>query len=146
MERDEMLKLWDDSWVEGNWVPSWQDSLADLTAIEASAVPLVGTHTIWQEVVHVIFWRNATLNHMARMPRFTDEYILENEFRSPAVQDDTAWQITLDDLKTSHFAMRSAILKEDADVSRIPHHIYHDAYHLGRITLLRSAMGHAPKF
>ncbi len=65
MDRDQMLELWTDMWKEGNWVPSWPDSLAGLTASEAAWSPDIVTHFIWQEVAHTIFWRRVTLNIMS---------------------------------------------------------------------------------
>ncbi len=146
MERNYMLKLWNESWAEGNWVPSWQDSLADLSAIDAATKTHPFVHSIWQEVVHVIFWRNATLNHIARKPNFTAEFIQSEEFKEPEEVSEEAWADLLRELKFSHDSVVNAILDENCDVSRIPHHIYHDAYHLGRITLIRQAQGREPKF
>ncbi len=146
MECKDMLKLWNESWTEGNWIPSWQDSLSGLSAEAAAANTQPFVHSIWQEVVHVIFWRNATLNHIARKPNFTEEFIRTEEFKEPETIDETAWSVVLTNLKNSHDSIVHAILDENCDVSRIPHHIYHDAYHLGRITLMRQAQGQEPKF
>ena len=39
MDRSELLELWNDMWKEGNWVPSWPDSLAGLNAETAAWTP-----------------------------------------------------------------------------------------------------------
>jgi len=70
MERPNLLELWNDMWKEGNWIPSWPDSLAGLTAEEAAWSPDPNCHSVWQQVVHVTFWRNVTLSaKLARQRR-----------------------------------------------------------------------------
>jgi hypothetical protein len=49
-------------------------------------------------------------------------------------------------LEQTHHAIATAIQDETKDISRIPYHLIHDAYHLGRITQVRVMLGTAPKF
>jgi len=146
MERDQLLELWNDQWKEGNWVPSWPDSLAGLNAETAAWSPDPKCHSIWQEVVHVTFWRNVTLARLAGSPPPTEEEIARLEFASPEMPDDEAWASAVEALKQTHDQVAAAIADESQDISRIPYHLVHDAYHLGRITQLRSMQGTAPKF
>lgn len=146
MNREQLLELWNDMWSEGNWVPSWPDSLAKLTAESALWSPGPGAHCIWQEVVHVTFWRRVTLSRLAGGPGPTDEEVERMEFALPDQQNDSAWAAAVSDLKQSQDEIAVAIHDESKDISRIPYHLIHDAYHLGRLTHLRAMQGTSPKF
>ena len=146
MNREQLLELWNDMWKEGNWVPSWPDSLADLNVDTASWSPGPNAHSIWQEVVHVTYWRRATLNRMAGGGPTTDEENEQLEFALPDKISDESWEAAVTALKQTHDEIASAINDETKDISRVPYHLIHDAYHLGRITQIRAMQGTAPKF
>jgi hypothetical protein len=146
MNRSELIELWDDMWKEGNWVPSWPDSLAGITAEQAAASPDPGCHSVWQEVVHVIFWRRVTLDLAAGRPRPSDEAIERDEFASPPVASEEAWAETTESLKETHRAIAAIIESETGDTTRARYHLIHDAYHLGRITQIRAMQGTPPRF
>ena len=146
MERNELLELWNDMWKEGNWVPSWPDSLAGLSATEAAWSPQPDCHSIWQEVVHTIFWRTVTLTRMAGGEAPDAQAIEQLQFAAPDVVSETAWNETVAALKQTQDAIALAIQDEQQDIARIPYHLIHDAYHLGRITQLRAMQGTPPKF
>jgi hypothetical protein len=146
MQREQMLELWNDMANEGNWVPSWTDSLAGLTPESASWTPGRGCHSVWQEVVHVIFWRKATLRMMDGESGPSAGEVAKGEFAQPDPPNAEAWTATVDALKETHERIAAAIQDPNADVSRVPYHLIHDAYHLGRITQLRAMQGVAPTF
>jgi hypothetical protein len=146
MDRDQLLELWNDMWKEGNWVPSWPDSLADLTAENASWKPEPPCHSIWQEVVHVTFWRKVTLTRLAGGGAPSDEEVMRLEFAAPEKATEEAWTAAVEALRQTQQAIAAAIQDASADISRIPYHLIHDAYHLGRVTQLRAMQGTAPKF
>ena len=146
MDRIELGELWADMWKEGNWIPSWPDSLADLSASEACWSPDSKCHSAWQEVAHVIFWRNATLKIMAGGRSPSSEEVERLEFALPEVHDDVNWNAAVDELKRTHDEIAAAIDDESRDVSRVTYHLIHDSYHLGRITQLRAMRGTPPKF
>jgi hypothetical protein len=146
MDRDQLLELWNDMWKEGNWVPSWPDSLASLSAEAAAWSPDPKCHSIWQEVVHVTFWRRVTLKQIAEGIRPTDEEIERLEFASPESVSEEAWATAVEALKQTQEELAAVIQDETSDIARIPYHLLHDAYHLGRITQLRAMQGTAPKF
>ena len=129
-------------WKEGNWVPSLPGSLAGLTAEEAAWSPDPRCHSVWQEVVHLIFWRRATLTGVSP----TNEAIAQQEFALPEPASDEAWAATLDALKQTQDELAAVIQNEAKDIDRIPYHLIHDAYHLGRITQLRAMRGTPPQF
>ena len=146
MERAEMLDLWNEQWREGNWVPSGPDSLAGVTAENAAWKPDDRTHSIWQEVVHTIFWRKATLTIMDGGSSPSGEDVERLEFAAPEPPTEETWSATLSELEQTQEAIAAAIQDESKDVTRVPYHILHDAYHLGRITQLRRMQGTEPKF
>jgi hypothetical protein len=146
MERETLLELWNDMWKEGNWVPSWPDSLAGLTVEDATWTPDPKCHSIWQEVVHVTFWRRVTLDKMAGGAAPSAEEIERMEFAMPDVVSDATWEAALAALKQTQDEIAAALQDESRDISRIPYHLIHDPYHLGRITQLRGMRGTAPKF
>ena len=146
MDRGQLLELWNDMWQEGNWVPSWPDSLAELTAESASWSPDPACHSVWQEVVHVIFWRSVTLARMAGGPGPGEDQVLREEFAAPGTADAAAWEATVAELKRTHDAIAAAIQDPAADIHRVAYHLIHDAYHLGRITQVRAMQGIQPKF
>ena len=146
MERGQMLELWNDMWKEGNWVPSWPDSLAGLNAETASWTPEPPCHSIWAEVVHVIYWRQVTLGRMAGAAGPEEAEVAQREFAVPETRTEETWAATVATLRQTHDAIATAIQDATQDVARIPYHLIHDAYHLGRITQLRIMQGVAPTF
>lgn len=146
MEREKLIELWNDMWAEGNWMPSFPDSLAGLTATEAAWSPDPSCHSVWQEVVHVTFWRRVTLRRMAGGEGPSDEDVMRLEFAVPEVTDEAAWTAALSDLKETHDGIAAALQDPERDVERVLYHLIHDAYHLGRITQLRAMRGTPPKF
>ncbi len=146
MGREKLIELWNDMWSEGNWVPSFPDSLAGLTAEEAAWTPDASCHSIWQEVVHVTFWRRVTLNRMAGGAPPGDEEVMKLEFAAPAIANDETWSDALAELKRSQDEIAAALQDPEQDAERILYHLIHDPYHLGRITQLRAMRGTPPKF
>jgi hypothetical protein len=134
MERAEMLEMWSDMAREGNWIPSWPDSLAGLMPEDAAWTPDPKCHSIWQEVVHVTFWRQATLNQIAGGKGPSAEEVEAKEFALPDHLNTESWAASVNELDRTHAEIAAAIQSPDADVSRIRYHLVHDAYHLGRIT------------
>lgn len=146
MDRAMMLELWNDMWKEGNWVPSWPDSLSGVSSQEAAWKPDPNCHSIWQEVVHVTFWRRVTLDRMAGVEPPPQEERDRLEFALPDILSEENWQAAVAALQQTQEEMAAAIQDTSRDLTRIPYHILHDAYHLGRITQIRSMQGTAPKF
>lgn len=146
MERTEALQFWNDMWQEGNWFPSIPDSLAGLSAADAAWSPDPKCHSIWQEVVHLTFWRKITLRHWAEGRGSTDEEVEREEFKAPEEVTEEAWTAAVAALKETQDQIAAAIQDENIDIHRVPYHLVHDPYHLGRITQLRAMQGVSPKF
>lgn len=146
MDKNQVLELWNDMSKEGNWVPSIWDSLAGLTAEQAAWSPSPTCHSIWQEVAHIIFWRNVTIVRMAGGAGPDDETVLSDEFAASEMATEELWAETVENLDRTQSILALKISDPDVDISRMPYHLIHDAYHLGRITQLRAMQGTAPKF
>ena len=146
MERTEALQFWNDMWQEGNRFPSVPDSLAGLSAADAAWSPDPKCHSIWQEVVHLTFWRKITLRHWVEGRGSTDEEVEREEFKAPEEVTEEAWTAAVAALKETQDQIAAAIQDENIDIHRVPYHLVHDPYHLGRITQLRAMQGVSPKF
>src|SRR4051794_16375718 len=109
MDREQLLELWNDMWSEGNWVPSLPDSLAGISAAEACWSPEPRCNSIWQEVVHIIFWRTVTIDRMAGGGPPSDEAVLREEFAAPEIATEEAWAATVARLKATQEALATAI-------------------------------------
>ncbi len=131
---------------EGNWVPSWTDTLANVSPEEALWTPEPPCRCAWEELAHVIYWRQVTLRRMAGGEPPTEEEIEAREFALPTQADEESWKATLAVFQQTHEAIAAVITDESQDIERVPYHVLHDAYHLGRITQLLSMQGSAPKF
>ncbi|HXZ80916.1 MAG TPA: DinB family protein [Terriglobales bacterium] len=129
--------------------PSLLELLGDVDAPTAAAHPVNEVHSIWEIVYHLTAWKRA-------IPvRMRGEAIeLRGEQDWPPVEDvgESAWQATLDNLKTAHRGLHEATLalpeaRLSDPVPNRPHNIWfmlhgmvqHDLYHAGQIALLKKA-------
>jgi hypothetical protein len=140
MERDSLLKLWDESWEDGIWFGSWSRALANLTPAQAAWQPKPGKHSIWQLVNHVVFWREVTVDLLAGRPRPSRAESERRNFEASAEPTAAAWDAARAALERSHRAIREAIADERHPLDRLRYHLAHDANHLGQMLYLRSLM------
>ncbi len=141
-----LQSLWEDMYQSGNWVPAWPEVLKDVTPELASWIPGPGAHSIWQEVNHVIFWRRVTLKKVHSDTSPSEDEVLEFEFASPANPTAEEWAKTLAELEETQNEILEHIKVNGNQMHRIPYHLIHDAYHLGRITQIRQMQGTQPPF
>jgi uncharacterized damage-inducible protein DinB len=123
--------------------------IADLSPKQAAATTIAGTHSIWQEVRHVIGWRQVACRLINGEPaaELTDS---ENWPQAGAISP-ADWQATLAELARTQVELQSAIagltddrLREKAPGK--PYSLYvllhgviqHDVYHAGQIAILRN--------
>jgi hypothetical protein len=126
--------------------PVWQ-VLDGVSAQEAAARPLANRHTIWEIVMHMIFWEGVVTKRLAGQRAG-----LVEELNFPAMPSATEenWQQTLADFRTSNQEFRDALGKlypaklgalsaagkrtySEEAYGIVEHHLYH----LGQIALLR---------
>jgi uncharacterized damage-inducible protein DinB len=126
--------------------PVWQ-VLDGISAQDAAARPLANRHTIWEIVMHMIFWEGVVTKRLAGQRAG-----LVEELNFPAIPSATEenWQKTLADLRTSNQEFRDALGKLDPakldTLSAAGKRTYreeaygimeHHLYHLGQIALLK---------
>jgi uncharacterized damage-inducible protein DinB len=149
MERilDQFQRVWDgDAWHG----PSLRVVLHDVTAGEANARPIAGSHTIAEIVQHLSYWRRAMVERVAGklVSPAHDE-----QWPPPRDASESAWQETLALLESRHQAVMQALkgLNEEHLTQPIAGRNYdvyvqlhgtlqHDAYHIGQIAFLKRAL------
>jgi uncharacterized damage-inducible protein DinB len=129
--------------------PSLHELLADVTAEQAAARPLTGTHSIWELVLHV-----AAAKDLVRRRLAGERAELSSEEDWPAVTttSEAAWQESLASLRRAQTELQQTMAHVvDADLEgTVPgkdHSVYimlhgliqHDLYHAGQIALLKNA-------
>ena len=127
--------------------PSLKESLAGVTAIQASGRPLANSHTIWEIVNHVSAWTAVVIQRLRGQPLVEPA---EGDFPEPGNADETAWLAALAGLERNHeallmevAAMESSSLDEACaghSGSRYAHlhgTVQHYVYHAGQIALLK---------
>ena len=144
MDRATLLTLWTDSWDGDIWIAPWSKAITGLTAQQAAWTPAPGRHSIWQNVTHVVYWRNYTLDVIAGKPKPPAAEVEAHQFAVPSEITDAAWAHTSRQLMISHERIRAAIADPAASLDRIKYHLAHDAYHLGQIMQLRALQGLPP--
>lgn len=144
MERETVLKMWDEMWTEGAWFGSWSGAMTGVTAAQAAWRPKPGAHSIWQLVNHVCFWREVTLKKFAGETAFTEDETESLNFKAPASPSEDQWASARRRLEATHQKMRAAIANEKNDLERPRYHLVHDANHLGQILYLRRLQDLAP--
>ncbi|MGH9882893.1 MAG: DinB family protein [Pyrinomonadaceae bacterium] len=130
--------------------PSVQEVLNGISAKQAAARPIVGAHSIWELVLHIIAWEGAGRRRLAG-----DRAQLADEEDWPPVTDtsETAWNVSRIELEQGHEELRREIshLREsrlDQPILEGMSSVYvtlhgviqHDLYHAGQIAILKKAV------
>lgn len=129
--------------------PMWQ-ILDGISAETASARPLPNIHTIWEIVMHMIFWEEVVIE---RLHGRRAGLIEERNFPPMPEATEANWRHALDELRASNAKFRTAISKLDPakldQLSAAGKRTYyneshglieHHVYHLGQIAMLRKAL------
>ncbi|MBX3377572.1 MAG: DinB family protein [Phycisphaeraceae bacterium] len=145
--RDLIVKWWNEAWDEGLWAASWKKSLEGLTAAQAAWAPAspVGVrgprHSIWQIVLHMVFWRENWLARLDGGARPSDEETADLNF--PAVTDisEAAWAAARRKFEDSQRRIAAALKERGAEAGPMMYFLPHDCYHFGQINYLRAMQG-----
>jgi uncharacterized damage-inducible protein DinB len=131
--------------------PSLRELLEGVTAEQAAARPIVGAHSIWELVNHIIAWEQITKRRLEGDP-VND---VPDEVNFPPVVDtgEQAWQTALESLAASNQSLRDSIKQIDdakleemaagqsySNYAMLHGVIQHDLYHAGQIALLKKAI------
>ncbi len=138
-----LLRLWDESWDAGIWIPSWSSATADLSPEQAAWKPAPQRHSIWQVVHHICIWREYSLTKIDGRPGPAPADVEARNFEeSPVSPTAQAWNDTRARLKRTHDDLRALIAASSASPhERLHYHLPHDAYHLGQIMQSRAMQG-----
>lgn len=145
-----LASFWSDAWGEGLWAVGWRASLEGLTAKQASwsppNAPGVGggsgtRHSIWQNVLHMCFWREDCLRRLTDPAKPTDAAVAAGNF--PVVSDtsEEAWTAVKARFAETQVAISNALITPEVDTSRLRYMVPHDCYHMGQINLIRAMLG-----
>ncbi len=149
-EIDRILAHYDQVMQGSAWHgdPVWQ-VLDGVPVEDAAARPLPDAHTIWEIVMHMIFWEDVVNERLAGRRAGLVE---EKNFPPMPQATEENWRKTLDQLRTSNRAFRDALAKLEpaklGELSAAGKRTYYDeahgiiehhVYHLGQIALLRKA-------
>lgn len=134
--------------------------LRDVTAEEAAAHPILGTHSIWEIILHMAGWLNEVRRRLGgREPDMPEE----GDWPEPDETSEAAWQrdrSRLDEAVKNLLDALSALREEDLDRlggsiaeirnpalgTGVTHRamvngiIQHNAYHSGQIALLKKTL------
>ncbi len=149
-EVDRILHRYDEVLRGAAWHgdPMWQ-ILEGISPKTAAARPLPDAHTIWEIVMHMIFWEEVATERLAGHRAGLVE---ERNFPPMPELSSETWARTLDQLRASNERFREALAKLDPgklyDFSAAGKRTFYDeahgliehhVYHLGQIALLKKS-------
>ncbi|MFN7021186.1 MAG: DinB family protein [Phycisphaerales bacterium] len=155
MDRQELLDQWDELWKSGLWAAPLSKAVEDLTPGQASwkpdpAVlgnPAARVHSIWQQINHILFWREVALRRTMGGPAPSEEEVASRNWdapEGPLEATESNWSRTRQQLADSQQQIHAAIADPGAPQDRLRYLIGHDSYHLGQIMSIRALMGLPP--
>jgi uncharacterized damage-inducible protein DinB len=139
------------SFGPGAWHgPSIRELLAAVTAELAAGRIAPGTHSIWELVLHIAAWEDATRR---MVEGGSGEVSDERNFPALPGVSEAAWQAAITALNAGHEALLAAVARlSDAQLGRtvtgksytfyflLHGVVQHNLYHAGQIALLKRAL------
>jgi uncharacterized damage-inducible protein DinB len=129
--------------------PALLELLRDVDATTAAARPLRDAHSIWELVLHIAAWDNATL---VRLSGQKCQPAGEDNFPPVSNATEDAWQLAIAEAKRTHQTLIKTVsaLPNSRLRDRVPGKRYdfyhllhgvvqHELYHAGQIALLKKA-------
>lgn len=139
--RDLLLDFWNDAWTEGLWAAAWSKSLEGLTPEQAAWTPAPGRHSIWQIVLHMIFWRENELRRFATGQAPSKQEIATRNFPEITDKSASSWNDVRAQFNATQEKIAAVYADPSTNLERARYLIPHDAYHFGQINYLRAMMG-----
>lgn len=145
------MNIWQHLFVDGEYAPR-ERILAGLSLEHLSACPGGASHSIYQELWHAATWQRLTLD---RGEAALERYEEGGQFSAdPAPEDGATWQELvrsfLSDLERAVQLGSDETLIDTDEMEKNPGFTWrhaleclaeHNAYHLGKIVLLRQLLG-----
>lgn len=148
-DRELIIKWWSEAWNEGLWAAAWSKSIDGLTPDQAAWSPPSrdghpGRTSIWQIVLHMVFWRENALRRLETGKGPSDDEVSRLNF--PKIDDvsEGAWAAARRRLAETQERVIVALRDPRAEADRVMYLLPHDSYHIGQINYLRAMQGLAP--
>lgn len=145
--REQVQNWWNEAWGEGLWAAAWGKSLEGLTAEQAAWTPgdIPGErNSIWQIVLHMVFWRESWLRRVAlatKGQKPTKEEIEAGNFPLIAEVSEAGWALARRRLEETQHRVAAVLADSAVDADIIAYLLPHDCYHFGQINYLRAMLG-----
>jgi uncharacterized damage-inducible protein DinB len=144
--REFVQRWWREALSDGLWAASWAKSVEGLTAAQAAWSPAPGRHSIWQIVMHMVFWRESWLRRVKTGKGPSREELAVGNFPVIAEVTEEAWAAARARLAEAHERMGATLADatlDDEQFRVLAHFLPHDCYHFGQISYLRAMLGMA---
>lgn len=142
--REWIATWWEEAWDTGLWAASWSKSLEGLTAEQAAWSPAPGRHSIWQIVLHMMFWRDCWLHRVATGQRRPVDDLERVNFPEITEPTEEAWAETRRRFVETQARMAQGLRNYSSDADPLTYLLPHDCYHFGQINYLRAMLGLSP--
>ena len=142
--RAHIAERWDEVASDGLWAASWRASLDDLSAEQAAWSPAPGRHSIWQIVLHMVFWREVALRRAAGGPSPTEQEQARLNFPEITDASAAAWAAVRDRFYDTQAGIAAALRDPAEPNDRLTYLLPHDCYHFGQIAYVRAMQGLPP--
>ena len=140
MDKQAMVEFWDQLWSQNMWFPGFDNSFKDLTPEQAAWKPAPARHSIWQNLNHICFWREAVVGRLdGKEPAPAD--VERRNFEGPAEVSAPAWRDTLARFARSQKLIRDALEAGKLTEEKFKFIVPHDAYHVGQAMYVRAMQG-----
>lgn len=144
MDRESLVKWWDEAWKTGLWAAAWSKAVDGLTPQQAAWKPAAGRNCIWQMVNHMLFWREENLRRLAGEPGTADDEKARLNFLAPAEVTEAAWRAARERFAATHARLSKAFADPRTPLEQVSYLLPHDAYHVGQIMYVRALQGLPP--
>jgi hypothetical protein len=142
--RSLISKFWNDAWTEGLWAASWSKSIDALTPEQAAWSPSPGRHSIWQIVLHMVYWRENELRRFATGQAPSADEVAKLNFPEITDISPAAWEQARTRFRATQEKMAAIFADPSKNLDRAQYLVPHDAYHFGQINYLRAMQGLPP--
>ena len=144
MEREPLVKLWEEAWAEGLWAAAWSKTVEGLPPEQAAWKPQAEHHSIWQIVNHILFWREITFRRLAGGREPEQGEVDRRNWEEPTQAGAAAWEAAQRQFAESHQEVLRVLRSDEGRLNRLLYHLAHDSYHIGQIMYLRAMLGLPP--